>query len=172
MRTPTIATLIALVLLLTGCIPQQAPPEPTPTPVFASEEEALAAAEEAYADYLAMSAVISHEGGKDPRRLSPYVTSEWLEQEVEVFDEIRSSGLRIVGKSAFENMTLQTVDDSQVTVNVCFDATESRVVDSAGVDRTPADRANRFDVQLTFEVQQDGALSLARSDPWLDGYSC
>ena len=46
---------LAVVLLLTGCSlasPEVAPtPTPSATPVFASEEEALAAAEEAYAAY-------------------------------------------------------------------------------------------------------------------------
>ena len=58
MRAPTSIAAVALaVLLLSGCVPQQSTdtptPEPSSTPVFATEEEALAAATAAYAAYQA-----------------------------------------------------------------------------------------------------------------------
>ncbi len=68
MRAPTSIALVALaVLLLSGCLPPQTTVTPTPeataAPVFASDEEALAAATAAYAAYLAMSDQIFAEGG-------------------------------------------------------------------------------------------------------------
>ena len=62
-----------LALVLAGCAPDvpaiQVPPTPTVTPLFASDEEALAAAEEAYAAYLAMSDEITSDGGERPERI-------------------------------------------------------------------------------------------------------
>ena len=56
--------------LLAGCLPTDPPVTPPPTsdlePVFASDEEALAAAEEAYGAYLAAADEILSSGGADP----------------------------------------------------------------------------------------------------------
>ena len=65
---PSIALAALVVSLFSGCIPTEPladtpAPQPTSTPVFASEEEALAAAVEAYAGYLEMSDLIASEGG-------------------------------------------------------------------------------------------------------------
>ncbi len=58
MRRPVV-TLAVLLLVLTGCTPGDEvvvpDPEPTVEPMFATDEEALAAAEEAYGAYLAAS---------------------------------------------------------------------------------------------------------------------
>ena len=68
----TVAGVAIGALLLSGCLPQQPtatpPPEATAAPIFASDEEALAAATAAYAAYLAMSDQILKDGGKDPDR--------------------------------------------------------------------------------------------------------
>ena len=73
---------LASALVLTGCT---APPphtvavsSPTATPVFASDEEALAAAVEAYEKYLAVSDQIAQEGGAGADSFADVVTDEWL----------------------------------------------------------------------------------------------
>ncbi len=171
MRTPTIATLIALVLLLTGCIPQQPPPEPTPTPVFASEEEALAAAEEAYAEYLAMSDLIASEGGADPERLAPYVTEDWLAHEVDTFDAMQQEGIRIAGSTSPGLLKFQDMESTRVVVVTCYDAEEHRVLDLQGQDVTPADRISRVNLQITFQMEA-GVLLVSGSEPWQADPSC
>src|SRR5215207_3793459 len=72
-----------LALVLVGCMgaPSPAPsPEPTETaavPIFASDEEALAAAVDAYERYRAISAEISEAGGHDSNRIDPVVSPEY-----------------------------------------------------------------------------------------------
>ena len=83
------AVTIAGMLLLAGCgggdpIPTL-PPTPSATPIFASEEEALAAAEDAYAAYRGMSDQISAEGGANPERIAPFVTESRLADELRGF---------------------------------------------------------------------------------------
>ena len=88
------------VVALVGCAPEDSPvPPPTPDvkPLFASDEEALAAAEEAYAAYLAMSDEISHDGGVNPERIAPFVTSERLVTELDSFGRQRDLGIRSAG---------------------------------------------------------------------------
>ena len=91
MRTlaPVSALAIVISLMLGGCVPS-APaasptPEPSSTPVFASEEEALAAAEEAYAAYLAVIDEIHADGGAGVERLEVVATPEVTNNEADGF---------------------------------------------------------------------------------------
>ena len=85
MRIPFRSTAVVLVigvvaLLLTGCAPTPPviTPEPSPSssPVFASDEDALAAATEAYRKYLEVSDQIFIDGGSQPDRLKSVVDGE------------------------------------------------------------------------------------------------
>lgn len=147
----TAVGMAALVLSLTGCgggdpMPTL-PPTPSATPIFASEEEALDAAEEAYAAYLEMSNLISSEGGVDPERIAPFVAPERLDDELRGFAVVRDNELRIVGETLFEVVEVQRVDvseaDVDVVIYVCWDASASIVLDATGSDVTPPDRATR-----------------------------
>ena len=64
----------ALALVLTGCVGSPAPtPSPTPTeaaPIFASDEEALAAAVKAYELYTrSVASQVTDDGGVEPERV-------------------------------------------------------------------------------------------------------
>lgn len=175
----TVAAL-AGILLLSGCVPSDPlptlPPTPTSTPVFASEEEALAAAEEAYAAYLEVSNEVGETGGTDPERIEPYVTPERMEAELRGAQALQSSGLRLVGASQFETIALQMVDavgeETEVVFYACWDGSRSRVIDSSGADVTPSDRVNRLVLEIrTVTVNGELPLVLASDDQWLES-SC
>src|SRR5690606_22722214 len=105
-----------LVLVVSGCVPDAGiptlPPTPTVTPVFASEEEALAAAEDAYAAYLEMSYLIASEGGLEPERIAPLVTNEQFERELESLSIYSERGLHVDGQTRFDSMMLQQMSQS------------------------------------------------------------
>ncbi len=69
-RTTKLAAVVIACALISGCLPTPTnvipTAVPTGTPVFASEEEALAAAIEAYEAYLAVSDAILPDGGRGP----------------------------------------------------------------------------------------------------------
>ncbi len=174
------AVTVAGVLLLAGCdggdpIPTL-PPTPSASPIFASEEEALAAAEEAYAAYLEMSTRIGAEGGTDAERIAPLVTVDRLAIELRGFETLQQSELRLVGPTTFEILDVQRVDqtdgDLEVVFYACWDASLSRVVNAAGEDVTPSDRVDRvvLEVQMT-TVGGQPPLLLASDDEWPDS-SC
>jgi len=163
MRTPIVVTLTVLLLLLAGCIPKQERPEPTPTPVFASEEEALAAAEEAYAAYLAISDLIASEGGADPERLAPYVTEDWLSHEINSFDQFRESGNHLQGFSDLISVDLQQYSDRKVLVLTCVSYLQAPIYDADGQNVTPIDRPDRASLTTSFDVRE-GALLVSGSD--------
>src|SRR5690606_919779 len=81
--------LLLITLVLAGCTQPDPMPTPPPTPsaapVFASDEEALAAAEEAYGKYLETVDAILADGGSNAERLKPLVTSALFEHEREGF---------------------------------------------------------------------------------------
>src|SRR5690554_677027 len=144
------AVSLAAAVLLSGCVLQEPevvpPPESTTEPVFASDEEALAAATDAYEEYLAMSDLIAQEGGKDPERIAPFVTEEWLEEELTGFELLRDSGRRINGSSSFTNVRIQQNQQEEdgrayVVIYVCSDESEIQVVDARGDDVTPGEIA-------------------------------
>src|SRR5690606_12956298 len=126
---------------LTGCVPQDPaidpPPEPTSEPVFASDEEALAAATDAYKAYLAMSDLIAQEGGKDPERIAPYVTEEWLEQELTGFEELQSARRHQSGSGSIRSSQLQLHLSTAVGAYYCTDLSDIRVLSDEGGDVTP-----------------------------------
>jgi hypothetical protein len=180
MRTLVGAVTIAGMLLLSGCgggdpIPTL-PPTPTATPIFASEEEALAAAEEAYAAYLEMSSLISSEGGADPERIAPFVTERRLDDELRGFGTLREADLRISGHVGFAALDLQRYDQVGELVEVvfyaCVDLSDRRVTDSEGRDVTPVDRQDLLVLEVVLVgTGDDPSLVLESDDQW-PGETC
>src|SRR5690606_29904088 len=85
MRTATAAAALGITLLVAGITscaeegggPPVAPaPAPSGTPVFASDEEALAAAEAVYARFRKLADNVGHAGWRDPSSLSSVLTGE------------------------------------------------------------------------------------------------
>src|SRR5690606_29085680 len=99
------------VLLLSGCTAPAGPaPSPTPSadaPLFASEEEAVEAAEAALEEYFAVSNAINQDGGKGGERLAAVSTDDWYSQAGESFAELIGLGWHQVGDISFEDTTLQ-----------------------------------------------------------------
>lgn len=173
---PPAAALVA-VLVLAGCVPTEPPvtPEPDPqvTPVFASDEEALAAATEAYEKYLEVSDQIAADGGTSPERMNPLVTEDQYQRELEGFTDLVNSKRRIVGISAYDSAAIQSwsmldAKSAQVVIYACSDASSTRVLDDTGADVTPVDRQVRAPFELEFVSSSEDASSLvlARSDLW------
>lgn len=178
---PAAALAIVTTVMLGGCVPSEPSasptPEPSTTPVFASEEEALAAAEEAYAAYLAVSDAIAQEGGANPERLAELVTAEWLEKEVAVFEQFANSGRRQVGATAAYGMVLQQYSQSDgvadVITYVCADFSATSFLDSAGVDVTPVDRLATVTLQVGFQSEAGASsLRVSSSEPWSGDSVC
>jgi len=172
---PAAALAIVTTVMLGGCVPTEPgagpTPEPSSTPVFASEEEALAAAEEAYAAYLAVSDAIFMEGGADPERLSEVATGAFLDAAVAGFHETQAEGLRSTGGTVFRNVTLQmyspeSVPFGVVGVYVCEDITAVDVVNASGQSVVSPDRPNNTLFQAVFDLGSDGRLLLSSREVW------
>ncbi|MGO4104892.1 hypothetical protein AB4Y63_13135 [Leifsonia sp. YAF41] len=170
--------LVAAALVLSGCA---SAPDPVPSesrsaaePVFASDEEALAAATEAYAAYLQMSDQILMDGGFDPDRIRPLVSRPMAESEIRGFKEISDKGYRSSGGSEFENLTLQSREEAdgessgRIVVYLCSDVSAVDVWDSNGVSVISASRPDRtpFEVVFTSNTSDPQHLIVSSSDVW------
>lgn len=175
-RLLLVAGAAVILVAMTGCVDPKPPITPSPTataaPVFASEEEALAAAEEAYAAYLAVSDAVSGDGGKHPERLEGYMTAEELDRAVERFSDLAASGRHTQGSTVFRSSTLQHWDDMEVAMYLCLDVSGVRVLDAQGTDVTPIDRPDHIPLEVTFRVEAPTALLLESSDVWEGAEIC
>lgn len=185
-RVARLAVALACTLLLgvtlSACVPDGPPVVPTTTasaqPIFASEDEALAAAVKAYKKYLAVSESITEDGGEDSSRISPYVSAEFLPAALDSFKPYVSEGLRTIGSTAISRVNLENYTEvgsrADVDFYVCTDITALRVLDSAGKDVTPAKRTDvlPLEIRIQFPLQSVQNPVLSRSDVWSGDNFC
>jgi hypothetical protein len=174
-RLLLVAGAAVILMAMTGCVDPSPPvtPSPTPsaTPVFASEEEALAAAEAAYREYLAVSDAILQDGGVNGERIAPLVTPDELEDTLDGFRSFEDLQRRSVGATKFDSMTIARLDDAFLDVYVCLDVGQVRILDQNGADVTVLDRQERLPLQVGFE-RSGRSLLVARSESWTGDNFC
>ena len=171
-RSTAVALATTFALLVSGCASSEPvitpEPSPTSTPVFASDEEALAAATEAYAAYLAMSDQIAQDGGTSADRIGNLVTAAWLPKEIQQFSEFAKSGYHQSGVTHFDHLQLQRFGQDErgtvtVTFYVCLDFSETKVLDNADLDVTPRDLDVRAPFEVSFESSKADSVNLLLS---------
>jgi hypothetical protein len=176
-----IAGAVALsAILIGGCV--QPAPVKTPQahatvkPLFASDADALAAATKAYAAYLKMSDTISQEGGADPERLAPLVTTNWLKQEKASAHSFAASGLRQTGATHFDTARLQRYDSSSphqaIDVYLCLDLSDVHILDAASADTTKPGVQTKYSFVASFVVEGHRGLLLDDNSPWTGASFC
>jgi hypothetical protein len=135
------ATALVAVALLVGCVPQDPVitpvPEPSSSPVFASDEEALAAATEAYGRYLRKvdEGLITHSS----LGLETVAAGDALEQAKARIHEYIDLGERHVGRISIASISLATAEavlgsnhrGEPIQIYACLDLSAVDVVDSA-----------------------------------------
>jgi hypothetical protein len=178
-----LAVAVAAALALSGCAqptPRVIPTsQPSVTPVFASDADALAAAEKAYTGYLAASDAIGNDGGKDPERIASWVTPGRVATEVKQFNDFAKTGDHLEGASRYSDFTLQQIEQSssgKVTLSayVCDDVSHSRLLDATGKDVTPVTRQDIIPIQVQFQNSSAASseLLVGGSTPWSGSDFC
>jgi len=179
MRTGPLVLATAVMLALAGCVPSDSPatsePSASLTPVFASDAEALAAAEAAYAAYQAAVDKVLVDGGSDPGRLQPLVSKRVYADELKGFRLASSKGWRSTGGTTFDHFTLESYtpsDPSEVVIAyVCSDVSSVNVFDASGASVVAESRPDRTPFEVTFALR-DGDLTMASNDVWSGGGVC
>ncbi|MCS0500577.1 hypothetical protein [Protaetiibacter mangrovi] len=174
-RTARLLPPALALLLLTACTTPAPmptlPPTPDADPVFASDEEALAAAEEAYGKYLTAVATVLADGGSQPERLEPFLTADLYAQELPAYEELQEQGWKGVGTYSFA-MTPQDVDASSgdIAVYVCDDRSNLDIVDETGNSVVDPGRPDRAASEVLFVW--NGGLRIAAQTSWDGGGVC
>jgi hypothetical protein len=184
MRTALVAAALGISLTTAGlvsCAEEGGPPitpgpAPGGAPVFASEEEALAAAEGVYQRYLDVSNAVGATGWTDLGPLHTVERSVALEDELETASEFRAQGYRQVGDVTFDSLTLQQFEAPRpgavlITVYLCLDVTDVDLVDAKGRSVITPDRPDRQGVEVDID-DIEGVLKVSRSEPWSGASFC
>ena len=172
---------IALVVSLTACVETTrlpaAEPSPSVAPLFASDEEALAAATEAYEEYLVVVGEILRDGGANPERLRPLVSDEVYASELDGFNLFRESGYSAIGQSRLDAVQLQqhivgVAGVAEVQIYVCVSIEETDVTDRSGQSVIDPNRPGRQAFEALFVSNVDGRLALTTESPWSGAGVC
>lgn len=144
--------------------------------MFASDEEALAAAEELYGRYNKLSNELGAGGWSDTSELSEVLSGAALAGELETSDSLSTKGYRQIGDSSFDSVTLQQLIDHgaeavALTIYVCLDVSEVDVIDGDGSTVVSASRPDRQALEVEMN-DNDGALKIVRSEAWSGANFC
>jgi hypothetical protein len=165
--------LLLTALLLAGCTDPTPmptpPPTPSETPVFASDEEALAAAVETYGEFLMATDAVIRDGGAAPERVEAYLSPELYERELAGYQQLAQNGWHGVGSTTFE-LTLQYFAAQRVVTYACDDVSSTDVLDSEGNSVVLESRAERIPYEVEFDAADD--LRIVRKDVWSGGGVC
>ncbi|WP_251449515.1 hypothetical protein [Microbacterium sp. Marseille-Q6648] len=137
---PTILAIGLLTAALTAC---DATPDPVETPpAFASEEEAFAAAEETYRAYVD---AVNEVDLSDPSSFDPVfelTTGELNASDRRSFSDWHAEGYVKSGAASVVEVRSVGVNESytSVTIDVCYDVSQVKVVDENGASLVGADR--------------------------------
>lgn len=147
-------------LALAGCAappPPATPPASAPSsagPAFASDEEALTIATDAYAAYLAMRDLILSEMGANPLRIGSVATAQAKESFKSDAADFADEEIRIVGSTKFDSVVLQGWSETgKVTIYVCNDVSQTDLIGPDGASRVTQDRNPRSPWQIVVEVR-------------------
>jgi hypothetical protein len=183
--TPLLTTGLAVALTLTiaGCFADTTTytpvAEPTAAPLFASDEEALAAAEEAYRAYNAVVDDITQDGGNNPERLLDFASQELYESQVDGFTSLVNTQRRSVGEIQVDGFQLQSFDPSAtkgedvVFIYVCVDVSGVDLLDKHGVSVVSSDRQTRLPFEVAFRGnERSSTLIVTKEEFWTGNNFC
>lgn len=179
--TLAVLPLALLVASLAACAESARIPPPENSsavePLFASDEEALAAATEAYEEFLRVSGEILQDGGANPERLSPLVSAEVFASELEGFELFQASGYRATGSSTLQNTVLQqhrpgAAGQAEVQMYSCVFVGDVDVVDVNNQSVIDPNRPVLVEYEATFLSSAEGILRLEEETVWNGGGVC
>ncbi|MBF0671796.1 MAG: hypothetical protein IR160_04335 [Salinibacterium sp.] len=184
-RALALPTVAVALLLLTSCTPSPAAETPTTSPsttadapIFETEEEAVAAADEVIQQYWTTTNEVFQSGGLRIEKLESIVTERRMQSERQLADSFQEQQLVQTGNFRAEATSFQQMfndDDTTVLiVTTCVDSgeVEARFSDGRLVQRISEEP--RYLHEVTLHVTANGsdlAVRLDESEPWTD-FTC
>lgn len=164
-----LAPLALAATVLSACTPAPEP-DPTPTAAFASEEEAFAAAEETYRAYIDASNAVDFQDPATFEPLADYSSGKYYDDERKQLSEMHADGYTRGGEIQIIRFRGIDVDDAgAVRARSCNDVSNTTFADAEGNSLVPADRPNRYALDLTFTfTPASGSLLLVAATSVVD----
>jgi hypothetical protein len=146
---------VAVATLLSGC---SNPPDPvTSTPAFDTEQQAFAAAEQTYRNYVDALNQVDLSDPATFEEVYRWTTGDANAGARKTFSQMHADGWTVTGRNEFDGFTATefSASDSasRVVARVCLDVTDVLVIDADGESRVPIDRVNRRPAVVTFAVE-------------------
>lgn len=164
----------ATLMSLAACAPGEPTPTPSPTvaqsdaPIFASDEEALAAAVAAYELHLSVTGEILA-GTAQVEQVREVTAPNYRDERVDELTSFVDSGLRATGDTTIDTASLierlDSVGETIVSIYACQDVSATRLLNSSGEDITPPDRDVRVPLVLEFRGETS-AILLSGNQLW------
>ncbi|MFS0733240.1 hypothetical protein ABC304_14745 [Microbacterium sp. 1P10UB] len=141
--------------LLSGCTGEPAPVASTPT--FATEDEAFAAAEQTYRNYVD---ALNQVDLSDPATFEPvyaWTTGDANAADRKSFASLHADGVTVDGKTSVSLMqgTGFTADPPAFTLAVCLDVSDVRLSNPDGSSAVPSDRPDLQSRDVLMEGSQE-----------------
>ncbi|NQX27710.1 hypothetical protein HQQ81_10190 [Microbacteriaceae bacterium VKM Ac-2854] len=192
MRRSSPLLVLALLATLAGCSPtalqteSSAAPDPTDFPVasetpaaaeiFATDDDALAAAQAAFQRFLDATNTIEADGGSGTDALANVVSGDLLTQMTSSYAEMASAGVHSVGATTFDGATFTSRamegDAESVTIGACVDSTDTKVVDASGATQNPPDSRARVPFEVEVSATSPTAVTVVNLSPTSETESC
>jgi hypothetical protein len=169
-----------LALSLGGCVPAEPTPTPSHTtvasPLFASDDEALKAATDAYAAYLKVTDEVLHDGGHRSDLFVSVTIGDALVQALADAKEFREKSAHTTGRTKFDSERLSYYRESAfspVEIFVCDDVGAVDVRDMNGKSLVSTDRKTRTPWQVDLRpIEQAGHLVVSERTAWIGDDFC
>jgi len=150
-RAPLIVAVACVVFLMSGCHGEPVPVKTTP--LFASEEEAFAAAEETYRAYVD---ALNQVDLSDPETFEPVfalTTGEFQTSERKSFSEMSANRWSVGGESSVRRVdpvSYTESGDPAIVLGSCLDVSAVTLVDASGSSLVDPTRPNVQSTHITF----------------------
>ncbi|TFD59209.1 hypothetical protein [Cryobacterium sp. Hh38] len=190
-RTVLTAAVLFLAGTLSGCLAAPVPPNTTSPvaeataapadapPIFASNDEALAAAEAAYTAYLSAGDTAGEIGSDSWNDYLALTTGRERDGEIETKKELDDNGWRFTGTTSFDSMTVQSFGALsnatwEIKTYVCLDVSQSQKVDTTGQAVSDPNQPTRWPLVVVFYTpdEMSNQLLIAESTVWSGSNFC
>lgn len=148
-RPVSILVLATCAALLAGCAPDPVA-DVTPTPSFASEAEAFAAAEATYRAYVDALNQVDLADPETFEAVYAWTTGEANAGAREYLSRLHADGVTITGDSRVHGIWLLSVTSTTAKITACLDVSQVDLVDTRGVSLVDNSRPDlqSFEVAL------------------------
>ena len=162
MTAAALSVMLVLALALAGCTTPDAV-EPTPTPGFASEEEAFAAAEETYRAYVDALNEVDLSDPATFEAVYGWTTGDANAEARKTFTQMHADSWTVAGTSVASVVEPSPVDGESdvIELAICLDVSDVSLVNAEGNSMVSTERPDVQSMLITLETSTATSTGMA-----------